>query len=193
MSDIPRAAGIILNGMKGPIQVNGVEYNQPMPANPKLNQTEVLEILTYITNSWGNEYGGVAPELIKNKTIVQFAIGLLALYNWLCLRTHSYLSSLLFQFQSTDRKLELTAPFMRGLRFLLSQTLAILQLKFVKLIEEAERLEIVLDTVKMDSYLKFLLLKKKFKQAPTFSIQTKAFLSWKAVFQMEKGWCLGQF
>lgn len=65
LSDIPRAAGIILNGMKGPIRVNGVEYNQPMPANPKLNQTEVLEILTYITNSWGNEFGGVDPELIK--------------------------------------------------------------------------------------------------------------------------------
>lgn len=65
LSDIPRAAQIILNGQKGPIIVNGVEYNQPMPANPKLNDTQVLEILTYITNSWGNEYGGIDPELIK--------------------------------------------------------------------------------------------------------------------------------
>jgi mono/diheme cytochrome c family protein len=37
---------IISNGMKQPIVVNGVEYNQPMPANPRLSEKEI----TYITN-----------------------------------------------------------------------------------------------------------------------------------------------
>lgn len=66
LSDIGRAASIIVNGQQGPVIVNGVEYNQPMPANLKLNPTEVTEILTYISNAWGNEYGGVALETVKN-------------------------------------------------------------------------------------------------------------------------------
>ena len=65
LSDIPRSALIIQNGIDSAITVNGVEYQQPMPANLSLNPTEIAEILTYITNAWGNEYGGIDPELIK--------------------------------------------------------------------------------------------------------------------------------
>lgn len=65
LSDIPRSALIIQNGIDGTITVNGVEYLQPMPANLSLNPTEIAEILTYITNAWGNEYGGIDPELVK--------------------------------------------------------------------------------------------------------------------------------
>ena len=48
---------IIRNGMKGAIVVNGVEFNQPMPANPKLTALEIAEITTYIYNSWGRAEG----------------------------------------------------------------------------------------------------------------------------------------
>lgn len=65
LSDIPRTAVIIQNGIDSAITVIGVEYRQPMPANLSLNPTEIAEILTYITNAWGNEYGGIDPELIK--------------------------------------------------------------------------------------------------------------------------------
>lgn len=65
LSDMGRAASIIVNGQKGPVVVNGIEYNQPMPVNLNLNPTEVTEILTYISNAWGNEYGGVALETVK--------------------------------------------------------------------------------------------------------------------------------
>lgn len=41
-------------GLKGPIVVNGVKYNQPMPANPNLTNVEILELMTYITNAWDN-------------------------------------------------------------------------------------------------------------------------------------------
>ena len=41
-------------GLKGPILVNGVKYNQPMPANPNLTNVEILELMTYITNAWDN-------------------------------------------------------------------------------------------------------------------------------------------
>jgi len=65
LKDVPGAATIIVNGINGSLVVNGKEYNQPMPANPKLNPSEVTEILTYISNSWGNEYGGVSLDDVK--------------------------------------------------------------------------------------------------------------------------------
>ena len=47
----------IKNGLSGPILVNGVEYNQPMPANAKLTPLEIAEITTYVYNSWGRSDG----------------------------------------------------------------------------------------------------------------------------------------
>lgn len=46
---------IIRWGLEGPVVVNGVEYNQPMPANPQLKDIEIAEIATYIFNAWGNK------------------------------------------------------------------------------------------------------------------------------------------
>ncbi len=46
---------IIRNGLQGPVVVNGVEYNQPMPPNQQLKNIEIAEIATYITNAWGNK------------------------------------------------------------------------------------------------------------------------------------------
>lgn len=57
LSDVKRAACIIKNGSVEEITVNGVKYNQMMPANAQLTTIEIAEILTYITNSWGNENG----------------------------------------------------------------------------------------------------------------------------------------
>ncbi|WP_017730555.1 c-type cytochrome [Nafulsella turpanensis] len=53
---------IIRHGMEGPVVVNGVQYNQPMPANPALTDIEIAEIATYILNSWGNEGGFVSVQ-----------------------------------------------------------------------------------------------------------------------------------
>ena len=55
MSDLGRAARIIKYGQKGPITVNGMEFNQPMPANPKLTNAEIQMLLAYIGNAWGNQ------------------------------------------------------------------------------------------------------------------------------------------
>ncbi len=55
LNDLSGAARIIKYGQKGPIKVNGVEYNQPMPANPKLTNAEIQMLLAYIGNAWGNE------------------------------------------------------------------------------------------------------------------------------------------
>ncbi|MEM6736872.1 MAG: cytochrome c [Bacteroidota bacterium] len=56
LADLSRAACIIKNGQLGEIVVNGITYNQMMPGNAITN-LEVAEILTYITNAWGNETG----------------------------------------------------------------------------------------------------------------------------------------
>lgn len=56
----------IKNGLKGEIIVNGVSYNQPMPANTQLTDLEIAQIMTYIGNSWGNEMGLFkTPEIKK--------------------------------------------------------------------------------------------------------------------------------
>lgn len=59
MNDINRAICIVRNGQQGEIVVNGVTFNQPMPGVPELTKLEIAEILTYVTNSWGNEQGMV--------------------------------------------------------------------------------------------------------------------------------------
>jgi len=57
LEDLPRAACIIINGQVQTIKVNGKTYNQMMPGVQNLTPLEVAEILTYVTNSWGNAKG----------------------------------------------------------------------------------------------------------------------------------------
>ncbi|MEM9337296.1 MAG: cytochrome c [Bacteroidota bacterium] len=56
LENLPRAACIIKHGQAKEIVVNGVTYNQMMPGNP-ISNLEIAEVLTYITNAWGNEKG----------------------------------------------------------------------------------------------------------------------------------------
>lgn len=57
VADLKRAACIIKNGLSGEITVNGKNYNMAMPGNTELSLLETAEILTFITNSWGNSAG----------------------------------------------------------------------------------------------------------------------------------------
>ncbi len=58
-------ACIIRYGMQGEVTVNGVIYNQPMPDNPDLNETDIANLINYIRNEWGNEYPYVSVEEVK--------------------------------------------------------------------------------------------------------------------------------
>ena len=49
-----RAIEIVLNGLTGPVTVNGATYNSVMPPMSQLTDDEVANILTYVMNSWGN-------------------------------------------------------------------------------------------------------------------------------------------
>jgi nitrite reductase (NO-forming) len=49
-----RAVEIVLNGLTGPVTVNGAQYNSVMPPMSQLNDDEVANILTYVLSNWGN-------------------------------------------------------------------------------------------------------------------------------------------
>ena len=58
-ADPKRAIGIVLHGLTGPVTVNGKEFNSVMPPMTQLSDTEIADVLTYVMNSWGNDFGRV--------------------------------------------------------------------------------------------------------------------------------------
>jgi len=54
-----RLATIVLHGMSGPIEVNGVAYNGLMPAFDHLDDREMALVLTHVRGSWGNAAGAI--------------------------------------------------------------------------------------------------------------------------------------
>jgi len=60
-----RAIEIALNGLTGPVTVNGATYNSVMPPMSQLNDDEIANILTYVLNSWGNSNGVITSDQVK--------------------------------------------------------------------------------------------------------------------------------
>lgn len=54
MKDAKRVVGHIKNGLEGEIVVNGKTYNGVMPAQD-LTDEEIMHLLNYVRNSWGNK------------------------------------------------------------------------------------------------------------------------------------------
>ena len=65
-ADKSRAIGGIINGLQGEIVVNGTTYNGVMPA-VALGDTQVASVLTYVMNTWGNDYGEVTAMDVAQK------------------------------------------------------------------------------------------------------------------------------
>ncbi|MEM1296629.1 MAG: c-type cytochrome, partial [Verrucomicrobiota bacterium] len=67
-----RLIAITMEGMMGPVTVNGTLYQAPdiqpvMPGirvNPELDDEELAGILTYVRNTWGNHAPPVSPETV---------------------------------------------------------------------------------------------------------------------------------
>ena len=59
-----KAIEIVLNGLSGPVTVNGTTYNSVMPPMSQLNDDEIADILTFIYNNWGNNGGEVSAEQV---------------------------------------------------------------------------------------------------------------------------------
>ncbi len=71
MADKQRAIGIVLNGLSGVVEVNGMRFNSVMPPMSQLNDDDVANILTYVRNSWGNQGEPVLPSevaFVRSKT-----------------------------------------------------------------------------------------------------------------------------
>jgi glucose/arabinose dehydrogenase/mono/diheme cytochrome c family protein len=57
-----RLINIVLNGLKGPVEVKGLQYNEVMPAQASvLSDEQVAEVLTYIKSNFGNTPEVVTP------------------------------------------------------------------------------------------------------------------------------------
>ena len=54
----------IVNGLSGPITVNGVDYNTVMPPLAYLKDPQVADIVTYVMNSWDNPGGDVNSGMV---------------------------------------------------------------------------------------------------------------------------------
>jgi len=54
MKDRRRSIEVVLNGLTGPVTVNGKAFNSVMPPMSNLNNDEVANILTFVRNSFGN-------------------------------------------------------------------------------------------------------------------------------------------
>lgn len=63
MGDCVNHAGIVINGLKGELEVDGVKYNGVMtPQGELLSDIEIAAVTTYVRNTWGNDFGDCKPE-----------------------------------------------------------------------------------------------------------------------------------
>ncbi|MBC6996782.1 cytochrome c [Neolewinella lacunae] len=49
-------------GMQGPLVANGITYDEPMPGNEDLTEFQIVNIVNYLHQAWGNDYGGITVE-----------------------------------------------------------------------------------------------------------------------------------
>ena len=56
---------IIRNGLQEPILVNGVKYEQAMPANDRLSDVEITNICNYVLSKWTDDESYVSLERVK--------------------------------------------------------------------------------------------------------------------------------
>lgn len=64
LADKNRLIKVILLGMRGPVKVNGVDYNSEM-AGVSLTNAQAADVANYIRNSWGNKYPAILPKDIQ--------------------------------------------------------------------------------------------------------------------------------
>lgn len=65
LADRDRSIRIAIQGISGPVVVNGAEYQGVMPAPAPLNDEQIADILTYIRGSWGNDADAVTAAQVK--------------------------------------------------------------------------------------------------------------------------------
>jgi mono/diheme cytochrome c family protein len=61
LGDKKRLIGIVLNGLKEPIEIDGQSYHNVMPAQAYLTDLNIADVLTYVRNNFGNKASSVLP------------------------------------------------------------------------------------------------------------------------------------
>jgi mono/diheme cytochrome c family protein len=64
-----RLVHLMLNGMEGPIEVNGENYNGIMPQHSFLKDNEIAEVLSYIRTHFGNTSNSISTEEVTKYRI----------------------------------------------------------------------------------------------------------------------------
>ncbi|ULQ57843.1 cytochrome c [Flavihumibacter rivuli] len=68
MKNPKKAVDIILRGQNEEIMVNGKKYSVMMPEQSYLSDTEIADVVNYISNSWGNKWkSAIKPEEVKER------------------------------------------------------------------------------------------------------------------------------
>lgn len=66
MGDCATTAGYVLNGLTGPMKVDGIQYTGVMPKQGHLlDDYQIAAVITYVRNSWGNDYGPCTPDQVQ--------------------------------------------------------------------------------------------------------------------------------
>ncbi len=63
--DKERLIRIVLEGMRGEIEVNGQIFNHVMPPVPQLNATQIADVLTFVRQSFGNDAPAITVEEVQ--------------------------------------------------------------------------------------------------------------------------------
>ena len=63
--DEGRLIRLLLNGMRGPINVKGVTYSQVMTPHDFLSDRHLAAVLTYVRSHFGNDAGPVTAEQVR--------------------------------------------------------------------------------------------------------------------------------
>jgi nitrite reductase (NO-forming) / hydroxylamine reductase len=70
LKDKTRALDTIVHGRTGPIVVNGAKFDSVMPPMGQLSDEEIANVLSYVSNSWGNKGWAVsAAEVAKVRAV----------------------------------------------------------------------------------------------------------------------------
>lgn len=64
LADKNRLIKVIIQGMRGPSKVNGVDYNGEMIGTPLTNE-QAADVANYIRNSWGNKAPAIMPSQVQ--------------------------------------------------------------------------------------------------------------------------------
>jgi len=62
-----RAIHIPIKGLTGPVVVNGKTYRQHHATTAIQRDRQIADVLTYVMNSWGNDFGRVSTQEVTQR------------------------------------------------------------------------------------------------------------------------------